>query len=265
MSMATEPTPVEYPLALRLLDHQIDGPDGSAVGKVDDIELEITPEGIAATALLCGPGALGARLPGRLGGWTIATWRRLSDQRHPAPIRIPLEYVHRIGSAITLTREAATAAKHQLTLEDWLGDHLINRIPGSGLEPNPEPHERLRAAADLANPERTRTVLLSHFLTFRAFQGEHDLGTVHEVNTQRITPNAPIVGRLTVTSYVIGQRGSGSTFGYDQHPEHGPFVVRALIHRLHRKDTRVEAGDVQSLDIAQRRMTVHRRQRSSRR
>jgi sporulation protein YlmC with PRC-barrel domain len=264
MSMPTDPTRVEYPLALRLLDHQIDGHDGAVVAKVDDVELEITAEGIVATALLCGPGALGQRLPGRLGRWTLATWRRLSDQRHPAPIRIPLEHVQRIGSAITLTREAATAAGQQLTLERWVGDNLINRIPGSGLEPNPEPDERRRGAADLAKAEPTPTVLLSHLLTFRAFHGEQDLGTVHEVNAQSSAPNAPVVGRLAVISYVIGPRASGSTLGYDQHPEHGPYVIRALVRGLHRKDRRVDARDVHSLDIAQRRLDVHRRQRSSR-
>jgi sporulation protein YlmC with PRC-barrel domain len=256
---------VEYPLALRLLDHQIDGPDGSAVAKVDDIELEITPEGIVATALLCGPGALGQRLPGRLGRWTIATWRRLSLEPHPAPIRIPLEHVHRIGSAITLTHEATMAAKQRLTLEEWLGNHLVNRIPGSGLEPNPEPDQRVRGVADLTRPVETQTILLSRLLTFHAFQGEEDLGTVHEVQAQSRTSNAPVVGPLAVSGYVIGPRATGSTMGYDRHPEHGPLIIRALIRGLHRNDARVEASDVTTFDIVQRRLIVQRRQRSSRR
>jgi hypothetical protein len=212
---------------------------------------------------LWGPGALGQRLPGRLGRWTVATWRRLSVERHPVPIRIPLEHVHRIGSAITLTPEATTTAKQRLTLEEWVGDHLINRIPGSGLAPNPEPDQRLRGSADLEEPEKTRTVLLSQLLTFQAFHGEQDLGTVHEVNTESTAPNAPVDGRLTVSSYVIGPRATGSTMGYYRHPEHGPLILRALIRRLHRNDTRVEARDVHSFDIAQRRMSVHSRQRSS--
>src|ERR1700712_4551194 len=121
---------VEYPLALRLLDHQIDGPDGAAVQKVGDIELEVTDHGIFATALLCGPGALGERLPGLLGQWTVATWRRLSGLEHPRPIRIPLDQVRDIGSGLTITREAAATARQRLSLETWLGQHLVNRLPG---------------------------------------------------------------------------------------------------------------------------------------
>jgi sporulation protein YlmC with PRC-barrel domain len=242
-------TTVEYPLALRLLDHQIDGPDGSAVANVDDIELEVHERRIIATALLCGPGALGERLPGRIGRWTLAAWRRLSLEQPSAPIRIPLTEVQRIGSAIILTPEASRAVQQRLTLETWLRVHLIERLPGSGAEAPSIAEPRLRRAPDVALPaRRTHKLLLSHLLTYEALRGSDSVGTVHEVTAVTRTPRAPVIGQLEVSGFVIGPRATGSSLGYDRHPEHGPSLVRAVVGALHRHDLHVSVADLLEID-----------------
>src|SRR4051795_2189177 len=51
-------------LARDILDTQILDVEGTACGRVDDLELEIDSKGrLRVTALLIGPGALSARLP----------------------------------------------------------------------------------------------------------------------------------------------------------------------------------------------------------
>lgn len=250
----------EHPLALRLLDHQIDGPDGAALAKVDDIELTVDAEGVTATALLCGPGALGARLPGRLGQWTRDVWRRLSLEPHPRPIRIPLIEVRRVGAVITVTEEAARSVQQRLTLERWLLDHLIRPLPGSGVDPHPPPETRQRRAADLDQQQDGDPVLrLSELLTFQAYGADQaPLGRIHEVIATRQQLTGPVIGPLRVTEYVVGPRATGSTLGYDRHPEHGPWLLRAGVLALHRHDVHISAADIAELDTAHRRMTTTR-------
>jgi sporulation protein YlmC with PRC-barrel domain len=252
--MATDVGTTELPLALRLLDHQIDGPDGAALTKVDDIEITVTPGGLTATALLCGPGALGERLPGRLGQWTLASWRRLSLEPYPRPIRIPLIEVRRIGSAIVVTEEAARAVQQRLTWERWLYEHLIKRLPGSGAVSHPEPGSRQRGTAELDTQEHDVAVIrLSNLLGFEVHgQAGHSLGTVHEVIAQRPSTDQPALGPVPVIGYIVGPQHTGSTFGYDRHPEHGPWLLRAGVLALHRRDVQVSAHHVTELDIAQR-------------
>jgi sporulation protein YlmC with PRC-barrel domain len=119
-----------FDLRLRLLDRQVVDGDGGLICKVDDVELVPAEDGgYVVTALLAGPLALGPRLPGRLGRWTVALARRWSDDPEPAPRRIPFERVTELGSAVVLDR-----TRDQLgisRLEDWVRTHVIERIPGS--------------------------------------------------------------------------------------------------------------------------------------
>jgi len=118
---------------LHLLDRQVIDPDGRLVCKIDDLELEVDETGRPfVTAILVGPRALGPRLGGRLGRWLSAVGRRLSDGQSEHPPRIDFGLVSDIGSAITVVRrcdELDVAA-----LEQWVGSHVISRIPGSGHE-----------------------------------------------------------------------------------------------------------------------------------
>jgi sporulation protein YlmC with PRC-barrel domain len=119
-----------FELKLRLLDRQVVDPDGAMICKVDDVELARADDGgFVVTALLAGPLALGPRLPGRLGRWTVALARRWSEDPEPQPRRIPFERVTDLGSAVVLDRSRDELGIARL--EDWMRTHVIERIPGS--------------------------------------------------------------------------------------------------------------------------------------
>ena len=124
-----------YDAALHLLDRQIIDPRGRFVAKVDDLELHARDDGtLTISGLLTGPGALGPRIGGRLGRWTVAIWRRLHPREDPVPIRIGIEEVMKVDSAVHVTRPAAL--RHDGGLERWVHDHIIGRIPGVTHEPD---------------------------------------------------------------------------------------------------------------------------------
>jgi sporulation protein YlmC with PRC-barrel domain len=117
-------------IGFHLLDRQIVDRDGEPVGKVDDVELTYGEGGdLYVTALLIGQQALGDRIGGTLGRWIIGTARRLSPTPDRPPIRIGMDLVADIGSAITLT--VSRELLPDPPLETWLRDHLIGRIPGA--------------------------------------------------------------------------------------------------------------------------------------
>lgn len=119
-----------FELKLRLLDRQVVDPDGAMICKVDDVELARADDGgFVVTALLAGPLALGPRLPGRLGRWTVALARRWSEDPEPQPRRIPFERVTELGSAVVLDRSRDELGIARM--EDWMRTHVIERIPGS--------------------------------------------------------------------------------------------------------------------------------------
>lgn len=121
--------------ALHLLDRQIIDQADRLIAKVDDLELTTRADGrLEVTALLTGPGALGYRIGGRLGGWTVAIWRRLHPAEHPAPTRIPLADVTGVDSAVHVTDAAGAAAVGGL--ERWVNEYVIRPIPGSGHDPD---------------------------------------------------------------------------------------------------------------------------------
>src|SRR3954462_12556346 len=123
-------TDENFDLRLRLLDRQVVDPDGAMICKVDDVELTPADDGgYVVTALLAGPLALGPRLPGRLGRWTVALARRWSDDPEPAPRRIPFERGTELGSAGVLDRSRDELGSARM--EDWMRTHVIERIPGS--------------------------------------------------------------------------------------------------------------------------------------
>jgi sporulation protein YlmC with PRC-barrel domain len=113
-----------------LLDRQILDRDGQPVGKVDDVEIDYDADGTPyVSALLMGQQALGRRIGGVLGRWMTGAARRLADTPDKEPIRIDMEQVAGIDSAVNLSvkRELLRAP----ALETWLRDHLIDRIPGA--------------------------------------------------------------------------------------------------------------------------------------
>ena len=121
--------------ALQLLDRQLIDCDGSAAGKVDDLELaELADGSLVVVAVLTGPGALAPRLGGRLGSAWAAVVARLHPDAEPEPARIPFGVVKDLsGSHVELS-----VPRHHLDgnrLEHWTRTNLIERIPGAHHEP----------------------------------------------------------------------------------------------------------------------------------
>ncbi|MEV6350084.1 hypothetical protein [Actinoplanes sp. NPDC051851] len=108
-----------------LLDRQILDADGEPVGKVDDVEIS---DG-TVVALLCGQQALGERIGGTLGRWIAAGARRMSEPPDQPPIRIGVDLIAKVTSAVELSVRRELLAEPPL--ETWLRDHLIGRIPGA--------------------------------------------------------------------------------------------------------------------------------------
>ena len=121
----------QYDAGLHLLDRQIVDRDGSPVAKVDDLELRERADGrLAVAALLVGPGALGPRIGGRLGRWTISIWRRLRADADPPPGRIAAELVTGTDSAVHVSASAQELGLDGL--ERWVRRYVIEPIPGAG-------------------------------------------------------------------------------------------------------------------------------------
>jgi hypothetical protein len=135
-STASAPAPAEsvYDAALHLLDRQVVDPDGRMVAKVDDLEVTERSDGrLVVTAILTGPGALGPRIGGRLGRWSVAIWRRLHPDEVPSPGRIDIADVTQVASAVHVSGKADELAL--FGFERWTRDHVIQRIPGASDDP----------------------------------------------------------------------------------------------------------------------------------
>jgi hypothetical protein len=118
-------------LALHLLDRQVQDPNGDAVCKVDDVELDVPDDGGPpfVSALLCGPQALAPRIGGLLGRWLLFWSHALGRAGSDQPGRIPVELVSGIGPAITITRTRAGLGLQQG--EDRARQYVVERIPGA--------------------------------------------------------------------------------------------------------------------------------------
>jgi hypothetical protein len=120
-----------YDAGLHLLDRQIVDPDDAPVAKVDDLELRERADGrLALSALLTGPGALGPRIPGRLGVWTVAIWKRLRPDADPAPGRIEARLVTETDSAVHVSVHVRDLAVDGF--EQWVRERVVDKIPGAG-------------------------------------------------------------------------------------------------------------------------------------
>lgn len=120
-------------LGLELLDRQLVDREGTPVGKVDDLELDVPDDGSAprVAALLVGGVAFGGRIGGRLGRWIRAASATLAGT--DAPFRVPLDEVEELGTTITLAW--LVHEDHRPVAPDrWLRDHLIRWIPGATRE-----------------------------------------------------------------------------------------------------------------------------------
>jgi hypothetical protein len=116
---------------LLLLDRQIVDCNDREVANVDDLEIAFDSDGRPyVVTILCGPGAWGPRLGGRVSRWIVAIWQRLHPAVHPEPARVPMNVVAKIDSAVHLSvpRKSTSA----IVIDRWVDDHIISRIPGAG-------------------------------------------------------------------------------------------------------------------------------------
>lgn len=116
-------------VGLDLLDREVIGVDDELIGKVDDVELSDPAEGPPTiVALLLGPAAYGRRIGGRMGRWIERSGMKMAEIEDP--IRVPMTMVAEIDVSVRLavTYESLQRPRR---LDDWLGEHFINRIPGA--------------------------------------------------------------------------------------------------------------------------------------
>jgi hypothetical protein len=116
-----------------LLDRQIIDADGQQAGKVDDVEFAEPDDASAPVlvAILTGPLALGPRIGGRLGDWWAAIGQRLRPDDDPEPNRIPItqvDHLDRTELTLNVSRDVLDIDR----LRDWVRDHVVAPIPGSG-------------------------------------------------------------------------------------------------------------------------------------
>jgi len=71
------------------------------------------------------------------------------------------------------------------------------------------------------------------------------------VTDVRLAPSSRVRGQLNelvVDGLVIGRMRPGTLFGYDRHPDQGPWVIRKVIRALHRHTGYVGWDDVDRVD-----------------
>jgi hypothetical protein len=84
----------------------------------------------------------------------------------------------------------------------------------------------------------------------------HEIGHINDV---RLAPGQTIRGvraELLVAGLVISDRHAGSMLGYDRRSDQGPWLVRALVRRLHRKARYLPWTAVEHVAWDQKRITV---------
>jgi hypothetical protein len=133
--------------ALHLLDRQLIDSEGRMLGKVDDVELEETDDGVVVSALLTGPAALLGRLGGRLDGRVSGFWGqlRVTEPHRTWPWRIDIAHVDRLDSAVHLRgrRDGIVSRDRDGLRLGWLtgmavrgpGDRSAGRVLDARFEP----------------------------------------------------------------------------------------------------------------------------------
>jgi sporulation protein YlmC with PRC-barrel domain len=235
-------------VGLRVLDHQIVGERDQLLGNVDNLVVRETTDGLLVTGLVIGPAALGPRMPGRLGRWMVAVWRRLSLEGDPEPLVIPLREVRRVDSAVWVTERAATSLASAAGVELWLREHLVGRIPGAKAGDDRLAGEPLGGEATTpgSQPEgRWVSELIG--ATVRDATGTA-IGRVLDVGVAPFERTDDALGRLRVVGLLVGRRTVGAHLGYVEESHTGPWLIGRLVDRLHRDDRRVPLATVESIE-----------------
>jgi sporulation protein YlmC with PRC-barrel domain len=223
--------PARLDAAYHLLDRQILDEDGRCVAKVDDLELIEQDDGrLVVSALLVGPGALGPRIGGRVGGAMAAIWHRLQALEHPLPGRIDIERVTGIGSAVHV---AGTGADLDVDgFEQWTERHVVSRLPlVRSRGPQPPGHNAARAPVD---PERVRRTVDVLNRSVRDRDGR-ELGRVSDLRLRTGFVDEGSRWRtrgMEVTDLILNQRALATLLGYERRHDQGPWLLRTLLRRF---------------------------------
>jgi sporulation protein YlmC with PRC-barrel domain len=251
-----------YDLVLRLLDHQVVGSDGQLIGKVDGLELVRDGDELWVTGLGVGLAALADRMPGRLGDWMAAVWRRFHPKQHPLPTIVPITHVTSIGSSVALDQEASEALARTLGIELWLREHVVSRIPGatgggedreegSGAPPS---NESDRRELDPRPDGMSITSLLG-----LPVEDEHGqpLGRVWEIGAVG-APGDTRQGPLRVTHVRAARHRFAIDLGYGSDDQQGPALIEGPARLSQRRDRTIAISDVDLESLDQGVVTLRR-------
>jgi hypothetical protein len=120
-----------------LLDAQVVDADDLPIGRVDDVELAVPPDGgpPRVEALLTGAEALGPRVGGTLGRLMTAVAARLRLREEPdGPTKIDPSLVSEVEPLVKLAIPLSDLPD-VAGLERWLARHFVARLPGAGDAP----------------------------------------------------------------------------------------------------------------------------------
>lgn len=238
-------------VVLRLMDHQIVGPEGELVGNVDDLQVAEVGGRLVITHLLVGPEALGHRLPGVLGRWTLAVWRRLRSQEEPVVTRLSLDHLVRLDSAAHVSPVGSHLLRESFGLEAWLREHVVSRIPGARAAPKEGSGEPPVTSESPRHTEVPSAELhrVSQLMGFTVHDSDgRVLGPVADLRCRAVTVMAERVGPLEVVGVSFGRHGAGSRLGYNDRAAQGPWLIRTILQRLHRNDRYAAWQHVQQVD-----------------
>jgi hypothetical protein len=114
-----------------VLDMQLVDRRNDRMGKVDGLVVEVSDRGQPrVVAIEVGPVTLARRLSCSLERWVagIFRWFGLGD----GVTRFAMSQVRRIAIEVELDVDADTSEVRRV--EHWLRDHIVRRIPGSGVK-----------------------------------------------------------------------------------------------------------------------------------
>jgi hypothetical protein len=201
--------------ALHLLDRQVLDCDGEMLGKADDIELLDTPEGLLVTAILLGPAALLDRLGGRLGATMVDRYRRLRISEPHRDRPWRIDF----GDVDRLDSAVHLSVYREDVLRRDREELRLGRLIGMDV-----------LVSEGGSPARIGRVLDARF-----------------------SPGAD--EQLVLDSLIVGRGRPGSLLGYDRRRAQGPWLVGAVVRRLHRHTVLAEATTAEVLwDLSQVRL-----------
>ncbi len=229
-----------------LVDRQVISADGFNVSKVDDLELEERDGDLLVTGLLVGPGALGPRLGGFLEYATVGLWSRLARRDRDDPRRIDWTHVRRVATVLEVDRWRRDIGLDGL--ETWVRVRLVDALPGAGNDPDASLSSHDEGDLPDGPPREGPRHTVGRLGGMRVrFADGVDGDQVTDLRLER----AERRGHLPVlrsSGLLVGRNRPGTTFGYDRDAQKGPWLVRAVLRRVHRHTAFVAWSDVDHVD-----------------